>query len=114
MVIVEHKKGFPEEVIATTKKGKKEARVLKETGEYIWYSYVDLESGEEEKKTKLVLVQPGVGMKEYFVFPTSDGKRLLLVPVENKGERMVYDPETGEMVHISESGVEKHVERRKR
>ena len=96
---------FPEEVIATTKKGKKEARVLKEKGEYVWYAYVDLEKGEEEKKTKLVLIQPGREMREFFVFPTRDGKKYLLVPAETKRARAVFDRENGKTVVVGADGV---------
>jgi len=96
---------FPEEAITTTKKGKKEARVLKEKGEYVWYAYVDLEKGKEEKKTKLVLIQPGREMREFFVFPTSDGKKYLLAPTETKGARAVFDREKGKMVFVDDGGI---------
>lgn len=80
---------FPEEVITITKKGKKEARILKDEGKFYIYFYVDPNSGREtEKKFKLLL--SGLEKREFFMLPLKDGK-YLLIPTEYQGERKVWD-----------------------
>ena len=80
---------YPEEVLTKTKKGKIEARVLLDQGKFITYQYVDPDSGEKENKTKLIL--KGKETKEFFIIPLKDGRSLLL-PVEPKGKRKIWDP----------------------
>jgi hypothetical protein len=83
---------YPKEVLTVSKKGRVEVRNLVDRGRYIRYEYLDPETGERtENKVKLVLI--GEKVEEYFMIPTKDGKRFLLLPVEPKGERMVWDGE---------------------
>ncbi len=81
---------YPDEVLTTTKKGKVEVRKLVDRGSYVRYEYLDPETGEaSENKVKLVLM--GDRMEEYFLIPTKDGRRFLLLPTETKGARMLWD-----------------------
>jgi hypothetical protein len=83
---------YPKEVLTVSKKGKVEVRSLVDRGRYIRYEYLDPETGRKtENKVKLVLI--GEKVEEYFMIPTKDGKRYLLLPLEPKGERMVWDGE---------------------
>ncbi len=81
---------YPEEVITESKKGKKEARVLVDQGKFVRYSYVDVETGNRDKKMKIVLAHDG-DYEEYFVVPMKDGKRYLLIPAEKKPNRKLWD-----------------------
>ncbi len=83
---------FPDEVITVSKKGKKEARNLIGTGKFVKYNYLDPETGREnEKKYRLVLLNNSDIREEYFVLPTSDGKRFLMIPAQEKEGRKIWD-----------------------
>ena len=79
---------FPEEVIATTKKGEREVRSFIEQGEFLLYEYLDPRTGRPtSSKKKLVL--KGDERREFFLIPMKDGRKLL-VPVEAKGKVKVW------------------------
>jgi hypothetical protein len=83
---------YPKEVLTTSKKGKVEVRSLIDRGRFVRYEYLDLQTGERtEDKIKLVLVKEDE-TEEYFIIPMK-GKRFLLIPVEAKGERKLWDDE---------------------
>lgn len=83
---------YPESVITKSRKGKTEVRRLLDCGKYARYDYLDPESGARaEEKEKLVLIS-GNMTEEYFIVPVKGGRRLML-PVESKGRRMVWDGE---------------------
>ncbi|MGC8565623.1 MAG: hypothetical protein ACP5R0_05230 [Thermoplasmata archaeon] len=83
---------FPDEVITVSKKGKKEARNLIGIGKFVKYNYLDPETGREnEKKYRLILSDNSGIREEYFVLPTSDGKRFLMIPAQEKEERKIWD-----------------------
>ncbi|MCD6461459.1 MAG: hypothetical protein J7L61_01810 [Thermoplasmata archaeon] len=85
-------KTLPEEVVTTSKRGRREARVLVDRGEFILYTYADPETGRPlGEKDRLVL--KGRETLEFFIIPMKDGKRRLLIPTEAKGPRMVWDGE---------------------
>ncbi|MGC8584768.1 MAG: hypothetical protein ACP5RZ_01025 [Thermoplasmata archaeon] len=82
---------YPDSVITTSKKGKKEVRNFIDYGFFVEYNYIDPDSGKEnEKKVKLVLRKKDGKTEEFFIIPTSDGKRFLLIPSEEKGERTIW------------------------
>jgi len=79
---------FPEEVIATTKKGEREVRSFLEQGEFLLYEYLDPRTGRPtSNKRKLVL--KGKERREFFLIPMRDGRKLL-IPVEAKGKVKVW------------------------
>lgn len=83
---------FPEEVITVSKKGKREARNLIGRGRFVKYNYVDPETGKiGENKYRLVLQLEDGNREEYFVLPTSNDKRFLMVPAQEKEGRKIWD-----------------------
>lgn len=90
---------YPEEVLTTSKKGKVEVRSLIDRGTFVRYEYLDPKTGSQtENKTKLVLKTEN-GLLEYFVIPMKD-KRNLLIPVESKGERQLWDTKDQKAVEL--------------
>ncbi|NPA76071.1 MAG: hypothetical protein GXO25_08345 [Euryarchaeota archaeon] len=82
---------YPEDVITTSKKGKKEVRKLVDYGKFVRYMYVDPNTGEKtENKTKLVLAHDGE-YEEYFIIPLKQKGRFLLVPAEKKPNRKIWN-----------------------
>ncbi|MCD6368051.1 MAG: hypothetical protein J7L45_03120 [Candidatus Aenigmarchaeota archaeon] len=88
---------YPEEVLTRTKKGKIEARVLKDRGEFITYEYIDPKTNKKENKIKLIL--KGKEVKEFFIIPLKDGRSLLL-PAEPKGKRKIWDPIKNKTIEV--------------
>ncbi len=83
---------FPEDVITTSKKGKKEVRNLISKGKFVKYNYLDPENGLiTEKKYRLVLQDCNGFREEYFIIPTSDGKKFLMIPADEKEGRKIWD-----------------------
>jgi len=83
---------YPEEVLTKSKKGKVEVRNLIDRGRFVRYEYLDTETGEPtEDKVKLVLIKENK-KEEFFIIPVK-GKRFLMIPTEDKGERKLWDGE---------------------
>jgi hypothetical protein len=90
---------YPEEVLTTSKKGKVEVRSIIDTGEFVRYEYLDPQSGvKTENKYKLVL-KTDTGLEEFFIIPMK-GKRSLLIPMETKGERKLWDKNRNESIDL--------------
>jgi len=87
---------YPEEVIATTKKGKKEVRSLIERGEYLLYEYLDPQTGKPTSNKKKLVLKVGQERREYFMVPA--GQRFLLIPLKSKGTTKVWA--NGEVVEF--------------
>ena len=51
---------FPEEVIATTKKGEREVRSFIERGEFLLYEYLDPRTGRPTSSKKKLVYQPSL------------------------------------------------------
>jgi hypothetical protein len=70
---------YPDSVIAAGSKGKKEARVLVERGEYVRYTYVDPETDKPIKEGKeTVILRNHLGEYEkLFIVPISGGKNFV-------------------------------------
>ncbi len=85
----------PEEVLTVSKKGKVEVRTLVRRGRFALIEYRDPDTMERtEDKYKLVLLGDDGTVEEYFVLPLRQShRRLLVIPKEKKGERlMVWNP----------------------
>ena len=81
---------YPEEVLTTSKKGKVEVRSIIDRGTFVRYEYLDPATGKKsENKIKIVL-RTQDGADEYFIIPMKD-RRNLLIPVEPKGSRKLWD-----------------------
>ena len=82
---------YPESVIATSKKGKKEARLLIDRGTYVRYEYVDLETGKRsENKVRLVLIHKDKTLEGYFIIDTKSPRKLML-PTRDEPPRAIFD-----------------------
>jgi hypothetical protein len=82
---------YPPEVLTISKRGRREVRHLLDRGRFVRYDYLDPSTGERtENKVKLVLVGEG-GVEEYFIVPTKERRRSLLLAAEEKGERKLWD-----------------------
>jgi len=88
---------YPGEVLTKSKKGKIEVRGLADRGRFVRYGYLDPESGKKSGKIKLVLF--GKKEEEFFIIPVKDGRNLML-PVEFKGKRSIWDESKGEAVDL--------------
>ena len=83
---------FPDDVITVSKKGKKEVRNLVGKGRFVIYNYLNPENGiDEEKKKRIVLNFDDGHREEYFIIPTSDGKRNLFIPTSEKEGRKIWN-----------------------
>jgi hypothetical protein len=81
---------YPEEVLTRSKKGRIEVRNLMDRGRFVRYEYIDPNTGKKsENKVKLVLILDEK-QEEYFIIPMKD-KRHLMIPVESKGDRKIWD-----------------------
>ncbi len=90
---------YPSEVLTTSKKGKVEVRSIIDRGEFVRYEYLDPESGQKsENKIKLVL-KTEESTDEYFIIPMKD-KRKLLIPVEPKGTRALWDEKSKKPISL--------------
>ena len=91
---------YPDSVITTTKKGNKEIRNFLDYGFFIEYNYVDPETGKEkERKTKIILKSKNGNIREFFIIPTSDGKKYLLIPAEEKQDRFIWKDNKAESIN---------------
>jgi hypothetical protein len=84
---------YPESVMTLSSKGKKEARVLVERGEYARYAYFDPETGKPVSEGKeTVLLRNAQGrMEKLFIVPISGGKRLVFLKKEVDKDAKVWD-----------------------
>ena len=90
---------YPTEVLTTSKKGKVEVRSLIDTGNFVRYQYLDPNTGEKtENKIKLVL-KTEQGFEEFFIIPMK-GNKNLLIPLESKGSRKLWDTKQNEPVDL--------------
>jgi hypothetical protein len=81
------------------KKGKTEVRSIIDRGMFVRYEYLDPSTGEKtENKIKIVL-KTEKGTDEYFIIPMKD-KRNLMLPVESKGPRKLWDGNRNQAVDL--------------
>lgn len=80
---------YPEEVIVTGAKGKKEARVLERAGkDFVVYGYVDIETGKKLGKYSVLLRAEDGSVEHFFIIPASGGKELVVKhEMERKPEK---------------------------
>ncbi|MEM4336570.1 MAG: hypothetical protein QXG86_01030 [Candidatus Woesearchaeota archaeon] len=91
---------LPKDVIAVTKDGKEEARILIDKGEFIRYKYRDLNTGKELKKYS-ILLRSDKGIDHYFLVPYK-GKELVVKKFsESKTKkRKVWNEKTERIVEF--------------
>lgn len=91
---------YPDDVLTTSKKGKVEVRSLIDRGKFVRYEYLDPDSGKRtENKIKLVLLTEAGATDEFFIIPLKD-KRMLLMPMESKGDRKLWDKNLNQAVEL--------------
>ncbi len=91
---------YPEEVIAISKKGKREVRNLVGEGRYVMYEYLDPETGKRsENKVKLIL-QTDDGWEEFFIIPLKEKGKSLMLKAERKEDRGIW--KDGKVVRLKE------------
>jgi hypothetical protein len=84
---------YPDSVIAVSSKGKKEARVLMERGEYARYTYFDAETDKlvaEGKETVMLKNEQGK-LEKLFIVPIAGGKSFLFRKKDVDAEAKVWD-----------------------
>lgn len=82
---------FPDEILTTSKKGKKEARLLIDRGTYVRYEYIDIETGKRsENKVRLVLIHKDKTLEGYFIIDTKSPRKLML-PTKDESPRAIFD-----------------------
>jgi hypothetical protein len=83
-------KEYPEEVIAISKKGEREARILLSKGEYIKYRYKKEGGGEVPNKYTIIL-KTEEGYEEFMFVKTAGRKELLVKHEIKKQSPKVFD-----------------------
>jgi len=85
---------YPDSVITTSSKGKKEARVLVERGEYVRYTYFDAETDKivAEGKETVMLRNNSGKLEKLFIVPISGGKNFVFRKKDVDAEAKVWDP----------------------
>jgi hypothetical protein len=92
---------YPEEVIAISKKGKREVRALIDRGKFVRYEYLDPVTGEKtENKIKLVLLNEQGEQEEYFIIPLKQKNKFLLIRSETKPPRKIWDKKEQKAVEL--------------
>lgn len=92
-------KNYPNDVLTTNKKGKVEVRSLIDRGNFVQYEYLDPDTGEKtENKIKLILTKED-SFEEFFIIPMKDNRKLL-IPVEPKGKRKLWDSTLDQSVDL--------------
>ncbi len=81
---------YPDEVIAVSKKGEREARVLVSKGEYLKYKYKK-ETGEEVPNKYTIILRTEEGYEEFMFIKTASGKELLVKHEIKKQPPKVFD-----------------------
>ena len=81
---------YPEEVLTTSKKGRVEVRSLIDRGSFVRYEYLDPGIGKKTENEIKLFLKTHSGSEQYFIIPMKD-KRNLLIPVESKGARKLWD-----------------------
>jgi hypothetical protein len=84
---------YPDSVITESAKGKKEARVLVERGEYVRYTYTDPETGKpvSEGKETVLLKNAQGGVEKLFIVPISGGKRFVFIKNDAEKDAKVWN-----------------------
>jgi len=86
---------IPTEVLTRSKKGKIEVRSLIKRGKFVLYEYLDPKTLQKsENKVKLVLKDENGKLEEFFLIPLKQPNKFLVLKVEEKGERKVWNPRT--------------------
>jgi hypothetical protein len=85
---------YPDSVVTESSKGKKEARVLVERGEYVRYTYIDAETDNivAEGKETVVLRNDSGKLEKLFIVPISGGKSFVFKKKEVDAGAKVWDP----------------------
>jgi len=83
-------KGYPEEVIAVSKKGEREARILVSKGEYLKYRYKK-ETGEEVPNKYTLILRTEEGFEEFMFVKTASGRELVVKHEIKKQSPKVFD-----------------------
>ena len=85
---------YAESVITTSSKGKKEARVLVERGEYVRYTYFDAETDKlvAEGKETMILRNEGGKLEKLFIVPIPGGKSFVFKRKDVDVGARVWDP----------------------
>lgn len=89
---------YPEETIAVSKTGKKEARILKASGKFIVYGYKALE-GKDEVKYSILLAHDDGKIEHIMLLPVKGKEIVLKHSFEEKG-RAVFEEKGKKAVHF--------------
>lgn len=93
---------YPKSVLTENRSGETEVRTLVSRGEFAECEYSDPETLERSgKKKKLILKREDGEIIEYFIIPTNQEKKdLLITPKEKSGEYTFWDEDEGETVEL--------------
>lgn len=92
---------IPDEVIAVSKDGKKEVRLLVERGEYVRYTYADPKTLKVIREGKESIWLKSDGKIEHLFFIPLKGK-FLVIKEEDKERRKIWDPKKKRAVELFE------------
>jgi hypothetical protein len=84
---------YPDPVLTESSKGKKEARVLVERGEYVRYTYFDAETDKlvAEGKETVILKNDAGKLEKLFIVPISGGKSFVFKKKDVDKDAKVWD-----------------------
>lgn len=89
---------YPDETIAVSKTGKKEARILKAGGRFIIYGYEALD-GKDEMKYSILLAREDGRIEHLMLLPVKGKELVLKHSFEDKG-RAVFDAKRKRVVRF--------------
>ena len=82
---------IPKDVIAETKKGKKEVRWLVSRGEFVWYEYRDVKDLKKVGKSRIFLKSKDGEIKSFFLIPLKDEKMLAIEADKDENKKIWND-----------------------
>ncbi|KXA95670.1 hypothetical protein AKJ65_01145 [candidate division MSBL1 archaeon SCGC-AAA259E19] len=93
---------YPNSVLTENRSGETEVRSLKWKGEFAVLEYLDPKSLERsDKKKKLVLKKENGEFEEYFIIPTKqENKDLLITPKEKSRKYSFWDKDREKVVEL--------------
>ncbi|MCX8147271.1 MAG: hypothetical protein N3D84_02290 [Candidatus Woesearchaeota archaeon] len=91
---------YPEEVIATNKQGKKEARILESRGTFIKYSYEDIKTGKAVKKYTVLLRDENNNIEHLFIVPYNDKELIVKHVKEGPKKRKIWDKRAKKIIEF--------------
>lgn len=93
---------YPDSVLTKNRSGRSEVRALDSKGKFVIAKYLDSDNlKESDKKRKLVLKKESGEIQEFFIIPTKqNNKSLLITPKKKSKKHSFWDEELEKVVEL--------------